>query len=280
MTGTQRSAGRGSTALLILAVVGFAAACFGLLAPWQFGKSSAADHHNAALEAAVATPAVPLAELHRPGTGLAETHLWREVEITGSYLPEHEVEIRQRWADGDAAVEVLTPFRVAGDGATVWVDRGYLRPDSAREAIPPPPAGEVTLRGRLAPPETGGAHLAPRVDGERRVAYAVDPPMLDEFTGVSAEGFSVQLIDGQPGGLMPTPLPVADGPPHFSYGLQWTLFGVAAPAGLAYFYYRSRRGTSAQRAGHDRQRRPDIAGLDGDQVVGGQRGEIAGTGQP
>ncbi|MGH3884342.1 MAG: SURF1 family protein, partial [Pseudonocardiaceae bacterium] len=150
---------------LTAVVVCFSVAAFTLLAPWQFRRAAERAERNAAIESSFATPPQPLQEVRGEGTE------WRQVMITGHYLPNAEMIVRLRTVQGEPAYEVLVPLRRA-DGSTVLVDRGYLRPAEGVRVpeYPPVPAGEVTVTGRLRvdePDPQGGAVVAQ--DGRRQV---------------------------------------------------------------------------------------------------------------
>ncbi|HSU11263.1 MAG TPA: SURF1 family cytochrome oxidase biogenesis protein, partial [Pseudonocardia sp.] len=96
----------------IALVVGFAVACYTLLAPWQFGREDQREAQERAIATADATPAVPLAELVPAGSGVTPELEWRQVTVTGTYLTDAEAVVRLRTLDGRPAVEVLTPMRL------------------------------------------------------------------------------------------------------------------------------------------------------------------------
>ncbi len=222
---------------LTAVVVGFSVAAFTLLAPWQFHRAEQRAERNAAIERSFSTPPQPLREIR------GESTEWRQVMITGRYLPDAEVVVRLRTVQGEPAYEVLVPLRLA-DGSTVLVDRGYLRPGEGVRvpAYPPVPAGEVTVTGRLRadePDPQGGEVVAQ--DGHRQV-YAVSTRTVSAATGVGLEPGYVQLVDGAPGVLSALPLPPLYSGPSFAYALQWLAFGAMAPLGLAYFAWREATG--------------------------------------
>ena len=107
-------------------------ACYALLAPWQFGREAQRDAQEQAIATADAIPPAPLAELRPAGTAVTPAVEWRQVTVTGTYLPEAEAVVRLRVLDGKPAVEVLTPMRL-DDGRVVAVDRGFApRADERR----------------------------------------------------------------------------------------------------------------------------------------------------
>ena len=235
---------------LTLVVVAFTAFAFTVLAPWQYHRGEDRAARNAAIAQSFTTPAQPLRQVLPAGAAPGPGTEWRQVELTGQYLPGAEVIARLRSVQSEPAFEVLVPFRLA-DGSTVLVDRGFLHPAAGVRVpeYPPAPAGEVTVQGRL--------RVGERDDRERPVVeqegatqvYAVDPATVAGVTGLDLEPGYVQLNEGQPGVLAALPLPQLSAGPHLAYALQWLAFGAMAPLGLAYFAWREGTGRiSGERA--------------------------------
>ncbi len=228
---------------LTAVVVCFSIAAFTLLAPWQFRRAEQRAERNTAIEASFATPPQPLRSVLPAGGVPSQDTEWRQVLITGRYLPDAEMVVRLRTVQGNPAYEVLVPLELT-DGSTVLVDRGYLRPAEGVRvpAYPPVPSGEVTVTGRLRADELD-PHAGEVVvqDGHRQV-YAVNSRIVSAATGVRLDPGYVQLVAGTPGVLAALPLPQLDSGPSFSYALQWLAFGAMAPLGLAYFAWREATG--------------------------------------
>jgi cytochrome oxidase assembly protein ShyY1 len=219
----------------VLAVIGFAVACYTLLAPWQFRRNAERETQNSAIAASYAHPPAPLAELV-PGPAPTPDMAWRQAWVRGRYLPTDEAAVRLRTVEGRPAFEVLTAFRT-DDGRVVAVDRGYVRPGRGRQIadFPAAPSGEVQLTGRIQLDETDPQHRPPLdIDGHHQL-YAADSRQLASVTGQPLTGGYLQLVDGQPGGLGVLPLPETDSGPFLSYAWQWLTFGAMALFGLGYF---------------------------------------------
>lgn len=223
---------------LIAVVLGFVVACYTLLAPWQFGREAQREAQQQAIDAANTAPPVPLAQLVEPGAGVTPDVEWRQVEVTGTYLPDDQGLVRLRVVDGRPAVEVLTPFRTS-DGRLLTVDRGTVETSSG--AVTPdvaaPPAGDVTLTARLRLDQTDPEGRVLDEAGFRQL-YVADSRLLASATGLALEPGWLQLAAEQPGVLNPLPVaPVAGGAPftNLSYALQWITFGVIALLALGYF---------------------------------------------
>jgi cytochrome oxidase assembly protein ShyY1 len=224
---------------LTAAVICFTIAAFTLLAPWQFRRAAERADRNTGIENSVTTPPQPLRSVLAAHTAPTHATEWRQVQVTGHYLPDAEMVVRLRSVQSEPAYEVLVPFRLA-DGSSILVDRGYLRPAEGVRipAYPPVPGGEVTVTGRLRADEQDPQNgEVVQQDGHRQV-YAVSTRTVSAATGVPLEPGYLQLVDGAPGVLFALPLPQLDPGPSFAYALQWIAFGVMAPLGLAYFIWR------------------------------------------
>ncbi len=220
----------------VVVVIGFAVACYTLLAPWQFRRNAERERNNTAIAASFTNPPLPLAELVPAGTAPTPAIEWRQVTVRGRYLPADEVVVRLRSIDGGPAYEVLTAFRT-DDGRTVAVDRGYIQPDNVSRipAYPTAPTDPVTLTGRIRQDETDTKQRPPLEGDGRRQVYAVDSRQLANVTGQQVAPGYLALLGGQPGLLRELPLPDTDGGPFLSYAWQWLTFGAMALFGLVYF---------------------------------------------
>ncbi|PWW65286.1 SURF1 family cytochrome oxidase biogenesis protein [Actinokineospora spheciospongiae] len=228
--------------LLAFVVVVFAAACFTLLAPWQFERNAEREATNAALESSTGADPAPLDDVLPAGAAPGPATEWRRVTLRGQYLTDAEAVARLRTVQGNAAFEVLTPFRLP-DGSAVLVDRGYVRPVGGIRVpgFAPAPEGTVDLVARVRvderDPQGRPAFEDATTDGHRQV-YAVDSRAVADAAGLALRPGYLQLEDGSPGVLSALPLPLMEAGPFFSYALQWIAFGVMALLGLFYFTWR------------------------------------------
>jgi len=232
---------RPSWLALTLAVFAFAAACYTILAPWQFGRNDEQQTQNTALRDSFGAPAVPLDRLVAAGAAPTGDLEWREVTSTGHYLPADEVMARLRTVEGEPAFEVLTPFRLT-DGRIVLVDRGYQRPQAGTPVpeYPAAPTGELTLTARVRADEPADSHRVLVSDGRKQV-YSVNAGTVGATTHLTISPGYLQLDPGQPGVVNALPLPQLDSGPFLSYALQWIAFGTMALFGWAYFSWREAR---------------------------------------
>ncbi|RCW40704.1 cytochrome oxidase assembly protein ShyY1 [Halopolyspora algeriensis] len=227
----------GWIALILLAGV-FSTVCFTLLAPWQFDRHAETQARNAAIRESMHAPTRPLREVLPDGRSPGADTEWMTVTFRGHYLPRGETLAWQRTVLGEPAFEVLTPFRL-DSGATLLVNRGYIRPVEATRApdYAAPPQGRVTLAARIRSNEQDAEQRPTfRHDGHLWT-YAVNSRTVSEGTGIPMRAGYFSLIQGQPGVLSPLPLPRLESGPYFSYAMQWIIFGTMAPLGVVYLTY-------------------------------------------
>ena len=237
----------------IAVVAGFVVICYAVLAPWQFGREAQRDAQQRAIDTSSATPPVPLGSVVPAGQGVTAGVEWRQVTVSGRYLPAAEALVRLRVYDGKPAFEVLTPLRT-DDGRLLAVDRGYVTAGNGA-VVPPiaaPPTGPVTLTARLRLDENDPDQRPLFTAGGHRQQYVADSRALGAAGGLALEPGYLQLSADQPG--VATPLPVAPAAgasaapfTNFSYALQWLTFGAIAAFALVWFarleLLQRRRGT-------------------------------------
>lgn len=225
-------------------VVGiFSYFAFTFLAPWQLGKNEQLVERNEHISAAFDRDPEPLVD-RLPGTTLAPADEWSRVVATGHYTG-NDVLLRLRSVDRTPAFQVLTPFTL-DDGRTILVNRGWV-PAEGSTGVPDidaAPTGDVTITGMLRAGEA--VHpTAPIHDQGFDMVHSINPAQVGELAGIETGAAMVepylQLLSDQPGTLTAIPLPQLETGNHLSYGLQWILFGVAAPGALLYFLYSESR---------------------------------------
>jgi len=220
--------------LVLLSVAALAAATMVGLGFWQLSRYHERTAINERIEAAgrgAPRPVTEVLDRSRPPQNVA----WARVTATGEYDPEHEVLIRGRTVSGSVGFEVVTPL-VLDDGTAVLVDRGWVPPGkggaTALPEVPAPPAGEVTVVGRVHLPESGGDQPAPvsgalqarRIDPER-LASALPYPVFGGYL------LAHQQDPPSAGRLAAIPVRYEDSGQNISYTVQWWLFAVITLTG-------------------------------------------------
>lgn len=213
---------------------------------WQLRRLDQRRDFNAAVEARYDAPPVALdallasvlpdaggeaAQIH-PDDDRLDVLEWRPATATGIYLADRSIRIVNRSQNGRAGENVVTPLEL-GDGRILLVNRGFV---PLTDQVPDPPAGTVTVEGRLRPserrragqlsdPAEGVLEVAQRVD-LARLAAQFDAPLVPMYLDLIAS----DPPDGEP---YPEALPrpdLSEGS-HLSYAVQWFLFSGAVAVG-------------------------------------------------
>ncbi|MFG6476834.1 SURF1 family protein [Microbacterium sp. P06] len=252
----------------VAVAVVFAIAC-GFLSHWQFSRNEERARDLALVDENYDATPVPLREVLPVGGEFDASDEWTPVRLTGTYLADEQLLVRNRPHGGTAAFEVLVPFRL-DDGGVFIVDRGWVPPgdpDPEPDAVPAPPSGEVTIVVRLKPgemlPASGRSADAGQVP-TIHLPLIADAVGSDGDVETSAYG---QLVSEDPAPAVapsPLPSPTEDPGPHLSYAIQWILFAIMGFAFIGYIIVserRIRRDDAAEAAGETpkprRERRRD-----------------------
>lgn len=222
----------------------FALAC-AMLSNWQFARSAERDAELALVAGNYEQAPVPLAELIPGEDPFDPSDEWRPVLLRGEYLEDEALLVRNRPHGGTSAFEVLVPFRT-DDGRVVVVDRGWVPPGRDQpepDAIPAPPAGEVTVQGRLQPGEKSARDGRSAPEGQ---VPTIDLPLIGERVGsgdLIDTAYVLMTSEDPAPAERPRALesPSEDPGPHLSYAIQWILFAVMGFGFLTYVIVSERR---------------------------------------
>ncbi|WP_424636670.1 SURF1 family protein [Embleya sp. AB8] len=200
---------------------------------WQLHRHENKVAHNDLISTNIKRKPVPAEELLAVGRKLPGDLQWRRVTLTGKYDAEHEVLARMRTQDGVVGYYVITPL-VAADGRTLLVNRGWVRnPAEAtdRPDVPPAPAGQVTVTGRLRPDETrkdSGIRDVGVPEGQvmRISGFELGPKLPHPVFGGFVELTEQAPTSAKAPALVPKP-DDEDLGPHLAYAVQWWIFAFA-----------------------------------------------------
>ncbi|SDH30023.1 SURF1 family cytochrome oxidase biogenesis protein [Microbacterium pygmaeum] len=219
------------TAYAAVAVV-FAIAC-GFLSNWQFTRNAERSEQLALVEANYDAAPMALDDLIPPGSTLTPADQWQPVEVSGRYLNDQQLLVRNRAHGGTAAFEVLVPFQL-DDGRVLLIDRGWVAPGEqqrAPDAIPGAPDGQVTVIARVRPGEQLPSSGRSADDGQ---VPSINLPLIADVIEPAAgerleqSAFGILVSEDPAPTARPTALesPSEDPGPHLSYAIQWILFAI------------------------------------------------------
>lgn len=209
---------------IILIAALAAAAGTARLGWWQLDRAAQKNAMQQRLDARRHMPALPQAELAETAEQAASQH-HRSIELRGRWIADATVFLENRPMDGRVGFLALTPLRLA-DGSAVIVQRGWLPRDNndrSRVSAPPVPAGEVTLRARVAPPP--GRLYEFESAGSGAIRQNLDLASFAQEIRHTLRPLSVLQETGRPapndGLLRQWPAPAADVHKHYGYAFQW-----------------------------------------------------------
>ncbi|MFF9868795.1 SURF1 family protein [Streptomyces sp. NPDC013953] len=222
---------------------------------WQFHRHQNRVAQNALIADNLKAEPVPVTELTSPGHTVPRGDYWRQVTATGTFDTAHEVVVRRRTnADDKVGVLVLTPL-VLADGRVLLVNRGWVPAAADQMAypeVPPAPAGEVTVTGRLKADETTGASGIKDLSGlPPRQVMLINSEQQAERLGREVLGGYLEQTGPRPAGDTPELIAEPDHDSigaHMAYAVQWWLFASGVPVGWVVLVRREKRDREAAAA--------------------------------
>ncbi len=219
---------------LALTIV-FALVCV-LLAMWQLARRDEAVAEIDRVAANFDAAPTPLVDVLPELDSFDESQEWLTVSMTGSYLVDDQVLVRNRPLGGDIGFDVLVPFRL-DNGDVFIIDRGWVptgQEQDVPDAIPAAPTGPVTVVARL---KAGEPHLDNRGAVAGQIA-TIELPALADQIGLPTYTAAYGLLASEDPAPAERPTAVTKPQPdegaHLSYTFQWFCFGVLGFVGLAY----------------------------------------------
>lgn len=252
---------RRAVSLVLLAVV-LAVGC-SLAGRWQWNRHVARDAVIATIEHNYSASAVPIADLlASPSAALPTDLVWRRVSVTGHYVPDQTVLLRNRPIDGQPGFHVLVPFvtSTGSDGTVLVVDRGWIPMGADAEssgAVPRPPSGTVTVTVHLRQDEPASSRTAPEgqvqaISIAQVLAASAARTGARETNGhpvYAAYGALDQEVPAAQDRVGALPEPSTDPGSHLSYAFQWWTFALGSLVGFGMMALREVRGDGAERPG-------------------------------
>lgn len=234
MTGWRFLLSRQWAGYLALTII-FAVVCSGL-GMWQLARRAEAQAEISRVEANFDADGIPITDALPTLESFDESQKWLPVEVTGTYLRDEELLVRNRPLNINPGFEVLTPLLLT-NGDVFIVNRGWVPTgddQNAPDAVPSAPAGEVTVIARL---KQGEPSLAGRSATGNQIA-TINLTEIAERLGSDTYTGAYGLMKSEDPGPTDRPTavtrPVRDEGPHLSYAFQWFVFALMAFIGLGW----------------------------------------------
>lgn len=234
-------------AIYIALAVVFAIAC-AFLSNWQFTRNQERAEQLALVAANYDAEPVALDELIPEAASLDPADQWHPVRLTGAYLEDQQLLVRNRPHGGTAAFEVLVPFQLE-DGRVILIDRGWVPPgeDSPNpDTVPAVPEGDVTVIARLRPGEALPSSGRSAPEGQVptiNLGLIADTVHPEVGAALEQSAYGVMVSEDPAPSSQPNALesPSEDPGPHLSYAIQWILFAVMGFVFIGYVIRTERR---------------------------------------
>lgn len=216
-----------------------AIALFVVAGNWQRGRMEQKVALRAQLDAATLAPPGSL-----PADATWADWRFRPVLLTGRFDAGRQILIDNKVEAGRVGYHVVTPLLLA-DGRAVLVDRGFVAAGLTRDVLPevPPPAGAVTLRGRVNIPPSGYVELQ-RAAAPGVVWQNLDPLRFGQVAGLPVLPVVIEQVEplGADDRLSRQwPAPDLGVDKHRIYMVQWYAFALLAGGLWLWFTLRRRR---------------------------------------
>ncbi|MFZ4895181.1 SURF1 family protein [Plantibacter sp. Mn2098] len=217
-------------------VIVFAIVCV-LLSNWQLSRRADKEAEIGRVAQNFDAAPIPIDEaLPKLGSFTLDDE-WHPISMTGKYLDDQQLLVRNRPRDGNPGFEQLVPLQLA-DGRVFMVDRGWLPAGAAQDlpdVVPAAPKGTVEVVARL----KGGEPTLPGRGAAEGQLATINLPQIKEIHGDNLyTGAYGLLVSETPHATDPTPLPaqkpVPDEGPHLSYAFQWIVFAIMGFLFLGY----------------------------------------------
>jgi cytochrome oxidase assembly protein ShyY1 len=245
----------------LLLVTIFSVACF-FLSQWQFNRRAEAVAKINSVAANFDQVPVPISELASLNS-FSSKFEWRPVSLSGRFLSEKSVLVRNRPYNGAPGFLQVIPFELS-TGQIIAVETGWLPTASDNNApknIPTPDQGDQQIIGRVRPTEPTLNRDAPA----GQIATINIDALIEKvkLTAPTYRNVYVRLADSYTDAPLPKVLPkpeLTEGN-HLSYALQWILFALMAFGAL---WWAVRQESEAKKIANDPSYKPKLRKKVGD----------------
>jgi cytochrome oxidase assembly protein ShyY1 len=219
----------------------FSIACW-FLSQWQFARAAEVDRANAIVLANYNSTPVPLEELLTPNSNWDSELEYRQVVVSGQYLPAASYLIRNRPNSGNPGFLQLTAFETDSENV-IWIERGWLPTGNNQDSPDQVPQVDTIHRQvilRLRPTEPKLDRGAPTGQLPSIDLPAASALLDNQVVFTQSYGRLVSESPTLSRGL-PLPMPELNQGNHLSYAMQWILFALMAIGAVYWTILQDRR---------------------------------------
>ncbi|MEY2732389.1 MAG: hypothetical protein RLZZ523_260 [Actinomycetota bacterium] len=191
---------------------------------WQFDRYEVRHAKNELIRNNISLPALDEEALQ----SLQPSKIaFRKISMKGSFVPEKEILVRNRYFEGKYGFGVLTLFE-SENGKKYWVDRGWVV--AGKDALTPPAVQPVTNENVLITAYGRVENLESQVRGSVVALPGKAASQLQAWNkeqAIQTEPIYFDLIEASNAAFnpaVPTLLPELSDGPHLAYSFQWILF--------------------------------------------------------
>ena len=191
---------------------------------WQFDRYEVRHAKNELIRNNISLPALDEEALQ----SLQPSKIaFRKISMKGSFVPEKEILVRNRYFEGKYGFGVLTLFE-SENGKKYWVDRGWVV--AGKDALTPPAVQPVTNENVLITAYGRVENLESQVRGSVVALPGKAASQLQAWNkeqAIQTEPIYFDLIEASNAAFnpaVPTLLPELSDGPHLAYSFQWVLF--------------------------------------------------------
>ncbi|GAB3617535.1 hypothetical protein GCM10027416_20920 [Okibacterium endophyticum] len=214
----------------------FAVVCV-FLSTWQLGRSEQRQDEADLVSKNFESQPVPIDDVLPELDSWDDEDAWLPVVVSGEYLVDEQLLVRNRPRNGQPGFEVLTPL-LRQDGSVFIVDRGWVPTGNEQDEpddVPAPPSGQVEVVARL---KAGEPTLPGRGASEGQIATIQLDEIAQRLDAPTYSGAYGLMHSESPAAADPRPAAAIKPEPnvglHLSYAFQWVVFALMGFVFLGY----------------------------------------------
>ena len=196
------------------------------LASWQIERRSEAVSKIERVASNYDLEKISLEEVSSLSGDSVVAYEWRKVELSGRYVADDTLLVRNRAIAGQPGFVQLVPFFLE-TGETVLVERGWIAADSdlnpSNTFLPAESLKTIVARVRL-------GETIPNRESPTGQLTSINLPEIEKiFSFVVEKDFYLRMVTESPAeSSYPQPIsrPVLDEGNHLSYAVQWIIFAL------------------------------------------------------